>query len=234
MTRDEALAFAKNMGVNYPGWLDVLPPCPCTLAEAKAAPSEWVYSATKDLVLPIFHPGAKSSVRSAKGYQSVPGTSHGQQCCYDGDGNLITEGPAAGTPDLWSPETHFSKHQDFDVKTFKLLGWRTYNEYWKPNPGKGCGCPPNAGGGKRIGSGKFKIVGAFDETDLFLFSIVHREVKASENVIVVETGNVVGGLVGGRGHYSNIEVVPDNDAAVKLFGNDKAKYVPSYLLQPVP
>jgi len=190
-----------------------------------------VHSVAHDLTLPFFHPGASNQVRSAQGYQSVAGSSHGQQCCYDSDGNLITEGPAAGTPDLWSPITNYIEHQTNDVATFNQLGWRVYDQYWVPNTG---GCAANAGAGGRVGSGRFRIVGDFDEIDLFLFSIVHRRVAESENVIVTETGRKATGMVGGHGHYDDIEVVPANDSAVALFDGNQPRYVRSYLLQPLP
>jgi len=44
-----------------------------------------------------FHPGAKECFREPRG----PGP--GNQCCYDDGGNLITDGPGAGTPDRASP-----------------------------------------------------------------------------------------------------------------------------------
>ncbi len=235
MTRAEALAFGQNLDRLYPRWLEVIPPCPCTYAAAQADASNWNFSGFRDAItLPIYHPGAAHEVRSARGYQSVAGTSHGQQCCYDEGGNLITEGPAAGTPDVWSPVTHFGNHQRFDVDTFNLLGWRVYTQYWRPNLGPSGRCPPNAGRGVRIGSGRFRIVGAFQEIDLFILSIPQRTVTVAENVIVVETGRSTGDQVGGRGHYTLIEVLPESSSAVALFGNQEPRYVPDYLLQPVP
>jgi hypothetical protein len=45
------------------------------------------------------HPGSKECFREIT---SGGGTS-GNQCCYDGNGDLITDGPGAGTPDERSP-----------------------------------------------------------------------------------------------------------------------------------
>lgn len=230
MTREQALDLARSLDTRYPNWLNVLPPCPCTFAEASAS-SDWMHSIAHDLTLPWFHPGAKKQVRSARGYPSIPGSSHGQQCCYDSNGNLITEGAGAGTPDLWSPITNSREHQDYDVAAFNQLGWRIYDLYWRPN--NGMGCRPNAGGGTRMSSGRYRIVGAFDEIDLFLISIVRRRVDASEDVRVTATGREQGGLVGGHGHYSRIEVIPANQAATNLFGGNQPRYVPSYILQPL-
>ncbi|AGA89651.1 AMOP domain protein [Thioflavicoccus mobilis 8321] len=137
ITREQALTYAQSLDTRYPNWLGVIPNCPCTFREARAS-SHFVYSALNDLVLSLFHPGATSSVRSSRGYQTTPGTNHGQQCCYDDFGDLITDGAAAGTPDVWSPETNFQEHQDWDVATFHALGWRVYNQYWRPNRGTRC------------------------------------------------------------------------------------------------
>lgn len=130
------LAFATTMDQQYPGWRDVLPDCPCTDAEARRDPATWDTGTAA--CADVFHPGAVTGYRSVKGYASVPGTSHGQQCCYDGAGRLITDGAGAGTPDLWSPATNFLNHQIYDVQTWVRLGAETYNRYWVPNRGAGC------------------------------------------------------------------------------------------------
>jgi len=134
----DPLRFAESIEQTFPGWLDLLPDCPCTDDLAKADPATW--SGGVGGCPDFFHPGAKTGYRSAKGYPNpaVPGTSHGQQCCYDGAGKLATDGPAAGTPDIWSPVTDVGKHQVYDVQTWLRLGWQTYNKYWKPNQGDGC------------------------------------------------------------------------------------------------
>jgi hypothetical protein len=76
----------------------------------------------------------------------------------------------------------------------------------------------------------YRIEGDYDVTDLFVLSIVHRHVSASENVIVGATGNRRGGQMSGRGHFDKVEVLPLNRAAVTLFGSTAPRYVPSYLL----
>jgi hypothetical protein len=150
----EALLFARTLATRYPGWLDVLPDCPCTDAEAKGS-SDW---SGPNACLPDFHPGAATGYRSVRGYASVPGTNHGQQCCYDVDGRLITDGQAAGTPDVVQAPSGLgaalggifgegpgplaaADHYLVDVVPFETLGWAVYNQYWVPN--KGRGCPPN-------------------------------------------------------------------------------------------
>lgn len=131
----DPLAYARSLSTRYPGWLNILPDCPCSDSDASANPDVWVGgvggcpSAT--------HPGAVTGYRSRRGYASIPDTGHGQQCCYDANGRLMTSGAAAGTPDLWSPSVDFVKHQVFDVQTWVRLGWGTYNQYWIPNDGGG-------------------------------------------------------------------------------------------------
>lgn len=51
----------------------------------------------------------------------------------DWKGGLITEGPGAGTPGVWSPTTDFWKHQRDDVQTWLHLGSAIYNQFWVPN-----------------------------------------------------------------------------------------------------
>jgi len=142
--KDRALALAGSLETTYPGWRSVLPACPCTAGDAHGS-GDWQEDnlLKRDLILPFFHPGAATAFRSAKGYASRAGTSHGQQCTYDELGHLITEGPAAGTPDVWSPVTHFSQHQEVDVEPFNVLGWEIYNRYWTPDNGNSC--PTNKG-----------------------------------------------------------------------------------------
>ena len=79
----------------------------------------------------------------------------------------------------------------------------------------------------------YRLEGAFDETDLFIVSIINRDVLASEHVLVIATGTVSGEMVSGRGHYRQSTVVPANQPAVNLFGNNAARRVPQYLLHPV-
>jgi len=151
MTREEALDYGRNINVRYPGWLTRIPNCPCTIADARAS-SEFreasgLHGLVNPLILDWFHPGASNEVRSTRGYQTEPGTNHGQQCTYDAIGNLITEGTGAGTPDVWSAYTNNSEHQIYDVETFGHLGWQLYTQFWTPNNGNNCN--PNSGRGYR-------------------------------------------------------------------------------------
>lgn len=86
-------------------WLNELPACPCRIPSI-TEPFEWSGSPDKNVWtdpttnLHGFHPGAKWCMRTKKPTKSGAG----QQCCYDCDGNLITHGLGAGTPDKKSPE----------------------------------------------------------------------------------------------------------------------------------
>jgi hypothetical protein len=141
LTFEAALDYARSLSTLYPGWLSVLPNCPCSESTVLAASSTWVPDANP--ALSWFHPGAASSYRSSASYSSVPGSSHGQQCTYNSSGELITYGPGAGTPDVWSPNTNQGQHFLKDAATWQVLGWRIYNSFWRPNNGNGC--PANNG-----------------------------------------------------------------------------------------
>jgi hypothetical protein len=161
MSAADALTIAQGLNTTYPNWLDVLPDCPCTYNEAMANPDVW-----KDSTSPFsswFHPGAAHDVRTKHGYPTIPDSSHGQQCTYDNEGKLITNGPGAGTPDVWSPETNFWNHQDTDVDTYKALGSNVYVRYWTPNNGNNC--EANTGGGGNVSltpSSESKIIAIRD------------------------------------------------------------------------
>jgi hypothetical protein len=77
----------------------------------------------------------------------------------------------------------------------------------------------------------YRVEGDWDVSDFVLFSFVGRRVSASENVLVVATGNRSGLLVSGRGDYRSLEVKPANEPAVQLFGGKSPRYVPEYLLR---
>lgn len=151
------------------GWLNNLPDCPCSLPCAKEEftedfdypsttktvnragnpnpavwrdPSSWTFG---------YHPGAKWCMRS-KGSNAAGAA---QQCCYDGDGKLIKDGPGAGTPDKVSIAVNNFRtggHQDVDVGPYDLaleiMSWKDpsypadytamYREVRPPNKGKNC------------------------------------------------------------------------------------------------
>jgi hypothetical protein len=140
MTRARAERYARDLDTLYPGWLSALPNCPCEVPDNDTA--NWVRDGNPDLG--AYHPGATYSYRSTSA--ATGGSRHGQQCTYDAARKLITHGPAAGTPDVYSPSwgaLNLPYHAVYDVKTWKELGWATYNQYWRPNNGNGC--PSNDG-----------------------------------------------------------------------------------------
>lgn len=112
-----ALQLSESFTINFPYevlvrniqddpfWYLYLPPCPCTYAEAQAlADAEdcpngrWddCGSASDD-----FHYGATYEVRWYPEEDGLPG----QQCTYNANKELITQGIAAGSPDLYSPRS---------------------------------------------------------------------------------------------------------------------------------
>ena len=130
------LGIAQSLNRAYPGWLGLLPDCPCTRTDAENASN---FSADMNPFLQQFHPGADSSFRSDD-VTSVPGTAHRQQCTYTRSGMLISTGAGAGTPDAWGT---FFNHQRIDVQPFNELGHVIYNRFWVPNAGSGCGPAQN-------------------------------------------------------------------------------------------
>jgi hypothetical protein len=107
MTVEAAKKYCKDWADNEDalikkGWLKRLPDCPCTAADAKADPGTW----SNDLGQAIFnlHPGCDECYRAEAprlgllDMKAPPG----QQCCYK-DGNLVNQGPGAGTPDVIAP-----------------------------------------------------------------------------------------------------------------------------------
>lgn len=128
------LGIAESLDRAYPGWLSLLPDCPCTRQDAENASN---FSADLNPFLQRFHPGADSSFRSDP-VASVPGTEHRQQCTYTRSGMLISTGGGAGTPDAWAG---LLRHQRIDVQPFNEFNrdHRIYNRFWVPNPGRNCG-----------------------------------------------------------------------------------------------
>lgn len=143
------------------GWVDTLDSCPCTIGVPPTNPDrkKWTTPSPAD---PTYHPGAAHCMRSrnpGKDWRGVepgwrnwdPVTSPGQQCCYDSKGNLITDGPGAGTPDKIAPIGPIPAwdHWDNDVAPFnwcKSAGMLDkYLEVRPPNNGNNCptnGTPP--------------------------------------------------------------------------------------------
>lgn len=136
MTRDEALVVAQDIRKNFADWTDYLPDCP------RRAPEDdprWSDASDAKNRLDCFHPGAAKCFRSAHVYASPSNFEHCQQCCYNGQDELIKEGPAAGTPDFrcsgGPSQLIDSDHCFYDVMPWTALGWAEYNKVWRPNQG---------------------------------------------------------------------------------------------------
>jgi hypothetical protein len=176
-------AYALN--TYYQGWLNALDNCPCTKSEMenifykkRFEPGEGYLT---EKLSEIYHPGASYEYRSRKEVvQPFPAKKNpsgkkldplmpGQQCVYDSSGNLITHGPAAGTPDAYSPNATFylqgsalgrlisgntNSHTYWDESTFDPNGlrfgrhgltWIEYHKTWAPNNGNMCQKNPPGG-----------------------------------------------------------------------------------------
>jgi RHS repeat-associated protein len=126
-------------------WIGDLPTCPCKLENDCRTVCRVSYGATMGAVIMRyetecfwvnpdsdtwsepenpnvwgnFHPGAERCIRTKA-------TGAGEQCCYDEDGNLITDGLGAGSADrsspsngLWNNLLQSSGHGAQDVTPFK-------------------------------------------------------------------------------------------------------------------
>lgn len=135
-------------------WYEKLPDCPCENPDYKKVNLNdgWAKDAGD---ISKYHKGANECFRSYPPIKTSEGTS-GQQCCYDAQGKLITEGSGAGTPDKeatckgedekgimrYRYEGIFD-HYRKDVSPWEKYGginegWKKYNELWKPNNANGC------------------------------------------------------------------------------------------------
>jgi hypothetical protein len=141
--------WGMSMNRLYPDWADKIPVCPllANQAEERFNDCRGVAWAQSNSLLGIYHPGAAFSVRSAEPtyitYQTLLGPiryGHGQQCTFNTDGELITSGRGAGTPDFFSPATSsgFILHLIYDVLPWWFLGDEEYKRYWIPNGGGSC------------------------------------------------------------------------------------------------
>jgi RHS repeat-associated protein len=139
LSSEDARGFAKKINTEYKGWLKELPPCPVKKEQCKLPQfEEDGLNLSRGFLLQVFHPGAYSSYRSKPQKFLVNGkliSTTSQQCTYDNNGNLITKGPGAGTPDFASAKVDSEKHVNYDVKTWCALGWQEYNKTWIPDDG---------------------------------------------------------------------------------------------------
>ncbi|MEM7595208.1 MAG: hypothetical protein AAF383_27550 [Cyanobacteria bacterium P01_A01_bin.83] len=145
----EAKATASNLKENYPDWKDKLPDCPCTQEEIDKSD----LFDRNDTFLETHHPGADSGYRSSEPVEikssvnpKLPELEAGQQCTYK-QGNLITHGEGAGTPDAYSPSfsdpINSFNHYQTDVFPSQNMSTKEYHKEWTPNNGNNC--PENWG-----------------------------------------------------------------------------------------
>ena len=159
-TNIDYLEVGRTLSQLWPGWRSRIPACPC--AEPKDA-AGW---SSSNFFISKFHPGAETCYRSdpvaaEKIYRLQWGSgpkpvlftlfhdlTHGQQCCYDEAGNLLVNGPGAGTPDFRSPNAVRAVlarvdalrdfHQRLDIWPWENLGWERYGQYWGFDPLPAC------------------------------------------------------------------------------------------------
>jgi len=115
-----------------PATFDGLPDCPCKFDEDLKDEGDGTWSANFNSNW--FHPGASKEMR----WTPLNG-GPGQQCTYDAEGNLITGGLAAGTPDKHSPSSNILGHTAHDVAPLFAYSCKQYFSVFPPNNGKKCG-----------------------------------------------------------------------------------------------
>lgn len=126
----------RRRQLNPGTWSAGLPSCPRSIPNSGNPDSAiWRDPTPAD----DYHPGASRCMRSAPASNGA-----GQQCCYDHFDRLITDGPGAGTPDLYAPEGPIGiiRHYIEDVRSFSACEQAgcvaTYLEGRPPNRGNGC------------------------------------------------------------------------------------------------
>lgn len=144
---------ASAQQIDSAEWYAKLPACPCRNPDFKGIKLNDGWAKDKGN-LSKYHKGATASFRSYPAIKTSVGNSC-QQCCYDANGNLITAGRAAGTPDKTSACNGENKYGVMRVRFFGLIGhyfrdvrpwnklmkkdtsgWQTYNISWLPSQGK--------------------------------------------------------------------------------------------------
>lgn len=101
------------------GWLNGLSDCPDKICVENGQPKNCDNGQWKSLgsASQTFHPGASWCMRSDTSSGS------GQQCCYDKQGDLITSGLGAGTPDRQAASARnglYLNHYNHDVAPFNI------------------------------------------------------------------------------------------------------------------
>jgi hypothetical protein len=137
-------------------WYSMLPACPCRNPDLNGVKLNDGWAKDK-ANLKKYHRGAAASYRSYPPVRTPLGYSC-QQCCYDRNGDLITSGRGAGTPDKKSACKGEDKngvmtfrffgligHYWADVRPWERLmrkdsvnGWAVYNASWVPDNSGNC------------------------------------------------------------------------------------------------
>jgi hypothetical protein len=143
---DACACWEKSEQNIDPTWLTVLPACPCSLGSPPKNPDPEVWYDPADADK-RFHP-ARWCIRSHPvpyfpnpwGIGTILACQPGQQCCYDGSGNLITHGSGAGTPDFSAPVGVLCvlSHYLADVRPFFDCPLTTYLTYRPPDNRNNC------------------------------------------------------------------------------------------------
>ena len=115
-TFDEWIRLEKSNGA----WWTALPKCPAKIcirshSPVNPDPQKWKNPNEINIVTKHYHPGARYEMRSNPSLGV-----YGNQCTYDAEGDILTNIPAAGTVDFYSPGVNFWGHQYHDVYTFDL------------------------------------------------------------------------------------------------------------------
>ncbi|XP_066532169.1 isthmin-2 isoform X4 [Hoplias malabaricus] len=133
--------------------LTQLPSCPCSYPPAASHTTvtlqdddlertfQWRDASDPKEHLDIYKPSARRCLRSALSKNGT--TLAAQHCCYDNQGQLITRGKSAGTPNIISIEFSAELHFKVDVLPWILCkgNWSRLNAVRPPN--NGLGCPEN-------------------------------------------------------------------------------------------
>ena len=129
---EEWLRLERTRGA----WWTSLPRCPSKLCIRKdgtpANPdsSKWKDPSRGGLILSHYHPGGVFEMRS------LPVDGHGNQCVYDGNGDVLIGPPAGGTVDWASPGwTYLWGHGPHDVNTYELaVRFSKVKDYYSVRP----------------------------------------------------------------------------------------------------
>ncbi len=152
MSHYEGEDLGKVLNRYFKDWYEIVNnrrPCPCTLQDAENDPNFKVANEFSEMIQTWggAHAGAEDFARSTDSitfrndqYDTI--LQLGQQCTYDDDGDFISSGSGAGTPDFvhMDYEWHGHDHFDIDYDSWKDIQddnnlnknqvWTIYNKYW--------------------------------------------------------------------------------------------------------